>query len=60
MIHIKCMEEHQKTISCQKKGIFSEGTQNEHYYEQSHIEETQKIHYESAKRQYCATYAKTK
>ena len=59
MIQIKFMQEHQKTLTCQKKGLLLDKTQKEHYYEKNNIQETQKQHYESAKCQYCATYAKT-
>ena len=54
----KCMEEHQKTVTCKKKGILLEGTQKEHYYDKNHIEETHNKYYESAKCQYCPTNTK--
>ena len=52
------MEGHQKTIGCKRKGIRLDGTQKEHYYEKNNKHETQKKYYESAKYQYCDTYAK--
>ena len=48
-----------KTVSCKKKGILLDGTQKAHYYEHKNKDETLKKYYESAKRQYCAAYAKT-
>ena len=59
MIQITCMHEHQKTISCNKKGVLLDGRQKEHYYEKNKKDEAQQKYYESAKCQYCATYAKT-
>ena len=52
------MQEHQQTPTCQTKEILLDKTQ-EHYYENNSIQETQNKQYESAKCQYCATYAKT-
>ena len=42
MIQRKCMQEHQKTPTCQKKGLLLDKTQKEHYYEKNNIQETQK------------------
>ena len=59
MIQRTCMQEHQKKPTCQNKGLLLDKTQKEHYYEKNSKPETEKQHHESAKRQYCATYAKT-
>ena len=36
------MHEHQKTPTCQKKGLYLDTTQKEHYYEKNNKQETQK------------------
>ena len=42
MVQIKCMQEHQKTATCQKKGLLFDKTLKQHYYENNDKQEAQK------------------